>query len=106
MVGQPVNVADKPKSITFLDSLNGTGAYTSKLNDYEDYLGNRKFGGQYAASTIPTRKYMFYNKPKQGQSYRSSGHTLKIVLIVRIELILTICLTVNIIDVVSVGIIH
>ena len=65
--GQNVVEANKPKSITFLDSLNGSGKYTADLNDYEYFQWNTTRGPPAAGSTVD-RRYFFYNKPKQGQS--------------------------------------
>ncbi len=65
--GRFVNAENKPKSITFLDSLNGSAKYTSDFNDYENFKwahGNTPP----AQTTRVKRTYYFYNRPKQGQS--------------------------------------
>ena len=65
--GRFVNAENKPKSITFLDSLNGSAKYTSDFNDYENFKwahGNTPP----AQTTRVKRMYYFYNRPKQGQS--------------------------------------
>ena len=65
--GQNVVAANKPKSITFLDSLNGSGKYTADLNNYE-YFEWSTGKAPPASSRMVDRRYFFYNKPKQGQS--------------------------------------
>lgn len=65
--GQNVVAVNKPKSITFLDSLNGSGKYTADLNDYEYFQLSTKRDPPAANSKVD-RRYFFYNKPKQGQS--------------------------------------
>ncbi len=65
--GINVNGEKKPKTITFLDSLNGTGKYSNDLNDYENFEWSRPKDPP-AANLKLNRKYFYYNKPKQGQS--------------------------------------
>jgi len=65
--GSNVNTAEKPKSITFLDSLHGSGKYTEDLNNYEDFEWST-IKGPPASATRINRKYFFYNRPRQGQS--------------------------------------
>ena len=58
---------EKPKTITFLNSLNGTGKYHRDLNNFESFEWAR---GQDppASNRKVTRAYPYYNKPRQGQS--------------------------------------
>lgn len=65
--GTNVNEKDKPKTITFLNSLNGTGKYHHDLNHYESFDWAR---GQSVPSSNRkvARTYSYYNKPRQGQS--------------------------------------
>lgn len=65
--GANIITANKPKSITFIDSLNGSGKYTADLNDYE-YFQWGTGRNPPASNTRIDRRYFFYNKPRQGQS--------------------------------------
>ena len=58
---------EKPKTISFLNSLDGTGKYHHDLNNYESFEWAR---GQDIPSSNRkvTRSYFYYNKPRQGQS--------------------------------------
>ena len=73
---------EKPKTITFINSLDGSGKYVEDINDYENYLSDTtKFGGNGGESIPhppekkPKKKYYFYNKPKQGQSFDSANNS-------------------------------
>ena len=65
--GTTVIAEEKPKTITFLNSLNGTGKYHHDLNNYEHFEWAR---GQDppASNRKVARSYFYYNKPRQGQS--------------------------------------
>ena len=65
--GSNVIGEEKPKTITFLNSLNGSGKYHHDLNNYERFEWDR---GQDppAANRKLIRSYLYYNKPRQGQS--------------------------------------
>lgn len=60
MGGQTIDTERKPKSITFIDSLNTTAGFTDKLNDYEFF----KFPNHRPGVT-PGRKYIYFNRPEQ-----------------------------------------
>jgi len=58
---------EKPKTISFLNSLDGSGRYHHDLNNYENFEWARGQNPPSANRTI-TRSYSYYNKPRQGQS--------------------------------------
>lgn len=75
-----VDPKEKPKTITFINSLDGSGSYVKAINDYENYFGKNKFGGTGGNSTprpanrLPERGYYYYCRPKQGQSFSAQNN--------------------------------
>ena len=55
----------KPKSITFIDSLNQTGKFANKLNDFEYFYEGHGQHARNADSKRPHRRYLFHYQPEQ-----------------------------------------
>ncbi len=60
-----INREEKPKSLTFIDSLNQTGSFTNKLNNFEYFWNGRAQASRNANSQKPHRSYLFHYRPEQ-----------------------------------------
>lgn len=54
----------KPKSLTFIDSLNQTAKFANKLNDFEYFWDGQAQHARTASSQRPYRTYLFHYRPE------------------------------------------
>jgi len=55
----------KPKSLTFIDSLNQTAKFANKLNNFEFFWDGHPQKARNAGSQRPYRTYLFHHRPEQ-----------------------------------------
>jgi len=60
-----IDKEQKPKSLTFIDSLNQTGRFANKLNDFEYFWAGHAQQPRNANSNRPYRSYLFHYRPEQ-----------------------------------------
>lgn len=53
----------KPKTLTFIDSLDGSGKFANKLNDFEYFFDGHSQRARNADSNRPHRSYLFHYQP-------------------------------------------
>jgi hypothetical protein len=58
----------KPKSLTFIDSLNQTGSFTNKLNNFEYFWYGRAQKARDGNSQKPHRSYLYHYRPEMHTS--------------------------------------